>query len=312
MPVPTAALPATFKPINWGGDACQQMRELLATNERLNILFSWMFTSDGKLNDELLKDMYKWIYGALTSTGVSGGYVINSTPPYSMKYDTLLQGRVAFFIANHTSPAITTGSTLTLDPPAFPAAGTPVALVSRDGNEIDEGEIAIGQLVGVIFDGTKWRTFTQLASPNGPVPPGAEGQTLRTRTIGTKLKSIWETSDYITASGSEVSIPSYGSAATFSHGLTVNSLPVAPGNVSARLVCVTPELGWALGDELALASSWDTDGDRRHQWQIYANKSTIGVLRLHASPDFFQLPNSSGTLSAATEANWKLKVSASI
>ena len=47
-------LGSSFNPILWTGSACAQFRELFATNEKLNQIFSWMFNIAGELSDAVV------------------------------------------------------------------------------------------------------------------------------------------------------------------------------------------------------------------------------------------------------------------
>jgi microcystin-dependent protein len=47
-------LGSSFNPILWTGSACAQFREMFATNEKLNQIFSWMFNAAGELSDAVV------------------------------------------------------------------------------------------------------------------------------------------------------------------------------------------------------------------------------------------------------------------
>lgn len=137
------------------------MKGLLATNGRLNILLSYIFNADGTINftgeDNFMSDLFKWVYGPLTTSGSSGHYITVSTPPYSMPYTGDLVGREVFFKANADSPA--GGVDLVLD--GLP----PHAIVDQAGLPIAEGGITFGSIVHVIYDGSNWRVLTELVKP---------------------------------------------------------------------------------------------------------------------------------------------------
>lgn len=155
MPVPSTARPDTFSPVNWSGDVCSQLRELFAVNERLNILFSWMFDDDGNPTDEFLGDLQKWVYGPLVTTGSDGAYVIVSTPPYSTVNAAPVAGRVVYFKANHDSPS--GGSTLKLDDwTAYP-------LLDKFGASIGTKGISNGMYVHAIYDGGSFYVLNELS-----------------------------------------------------------------------------------------------------------------------------------------------------
>ncbi len=155
MPVPETARPDTFSPVNWSGDVCSQLRELFAVNERLNILFSWMFDDEGNPTDEFLGDLQKWVYGPLVTTGADGAYVIVSTPPYSTVNAAPVAGRVVYFKANHDSPS--GGSTLKLDDwTAYP-------LLDKFGASIGTKGISNGMYVHAIYDGGSFYVLNELS-----------------------------------------------------------------------------------------------------------------------------------------------------
>ena len=166
MPVPSTARPDTFSPVNWSGDVCSQLRELFAVNERLNILFSWMFDDEGNPTTEFLGDLKKWVYGPLTVTGTSGAYVAVSTPPYATINSAALVGRVVYFRANHDSPS--GGSTLKLDD----LAAAP--LTNKFGNPLAEGDLKTGMDVHVIYNGTTWTVLSQLSQLKTYILPGRD------------------------------------------------------------------------------------------------------------------------------------------
>lgn len=57
MPVPI--LPEAFEPIQWGGSACDMFKQLIATNERLNSIFAWMFNEEtGEVSDDFIASFY--------------------------------------------------------------------------------------------------------------------------------------------------------------------------------------------------------------------------------------------------------------
>lgn len=155
MPVPETARPDTFSPVNWSGDVCSQLRELFAVNERLNILFSWMFDDEGNPTDEFLGDLQKWVYGPLVTTGADGAYVIVSTPPYSTVNAAPIAGRVVYFKANHDSPS--GGSTLKLD------AWTAYPLLDKFGASIGTKGISNGMYVHAIYDGGSFYVLNELS-----------------------------------------------------------------------------------------------------------------------------------------------------
>lgn len=169
IPFPAAAAPSTFSPILWGGNACDQMRKLLATNERLNLLFSWMFNEDGTLTNDFMGTMKKWEYGTLDCSGDSGAYVIASAPPWSTVSTALTACRVVFFKASSASP-VSGGCTLKLDDIAI------APLKDLFGNTIQEGQILEDQLVGAISDGTNWLVFTPLSQSKVYVIPSRNYQ----------------------------------------------------------------------------------------------------------------------------------------
>lgn len=175
MPVPSTARPDTFSPVNWSGDVCSQLRELFAVNERLNILFSWMFDDDGNPTDEFLGDLQKWVYGPLVTTGADGAYVIVSTPPYSTVNAAPVAGRVVYFKANHDSPS--GGSTLKLD------AWTAYPLLDKFGASIGTKGISNGMYVHAIYDGGSFYVLNELSKAGATfVSSRSFDQTLQTKT----------------------------------------------------------------------------------------------------------------------------------
>ncbi len=175
MPVPETARPDTFSPVNWSGDVCSQLRELFAVNERLNILFSWMFDDEGNPTDEFLGDLQKWVYGPLVTTGADGAYVIVSTPPYSTVNAAPIAGRVVYFKANHDSPS--GGSTLKLD------AWTAYPLLDKFGASIGTKGISNGMYVHAIYDGGSFYVLNELSKAGATfVSSRSFDQTLQTKT----------------------------------------------------------------------------------------------------------------------------------
>lgn len=63
-------LGSSFNPILWTGSACAQFREMFATNEKLNQIFSWMFNTAGELSDAVVDG----IADRLTPCGVIQAY----------------------------------------------------------------------------------------------------------------------------------------------------------------------------------------------------------------------------------------------
>ena len=180
MPVPETARPDTFSPVNWSGDVCSQLRELFAVNERLNILFSWMFDDNGDPTEEFLGDLKKWVYGPLVTTGADGAYVIVSTPPYSTENAAPVAGRVVYFKANHDSPA--GGSTLKLD------AWTAVPLLDKFGASIGAKGILNGMYVHAIYDGGNFYVLGELSKAGATfVSSRSFDQTIQTKTSYTQF-----------------------------------------------------------------------------------------------------------------------------
>ena len=180
MPVPETARPDTFSPVNWSGDVCSQLRELFAVNERLNILFSWMFDDEGNPTDEFLGDLQKWVYGPLVTTGADGAYVIVSTPPYSTVNAAPIAGRVVYFKANHDSPS--GGSTLKLD------AWTAYPLLDKFGASIGTKGISNGMYVHAIYDGGSFYVLNELSKAGATfVSSRSFDQTLQTKTSYTQF-----------------------------------------------------------------------------------------------------------------------------
>jgi microcystin-dependent protein len=56
MPSPITA--DDFDPLQWGGNACDAFRELIATNERLNTFFAWFLNDAGEVSDAFIESFY--------------------------------------------------------------------------------------------------------------------------------------------------------------------------------------------------------------------------------------------------------------
>lgn len=68
---------ADFNPLNWGGDACTQMRALLATNQRMKELLTWLINDT---TGEIDADAREAVDGQILPVGTVQHYVGNADP----------------------------------------------------------------------------------------------------------------------------------------------------------------------------------------------------------------------------------------
>lgn len=156
MIIPDGTRSDDYVGINWGGAACDKFKQLLLTNERLQIFFEWFAKLDGTLQTTFLDELNRWEYGTLASTSASPGlYSLTSDPKYAAVRTSLVVGRMVMWEAVAASPA--TGSTLNLD-----GIGAQPLLNLR-GQPIQEDEIKIGQVVVAVWSSTAWRAISQLS-----------------------------------------------------------------------------------------------------------------------------------------------------
>lgn len=95
-------------------------------------------------------------------------------------------------------------------------------------------------------------------------------------------------------------VPSSGNTTTYSH-----SLGVVPSQVSAELICVTAEYGYAVGDVIELsASSISTTANA--SWVIYKNDTEVGLVA-ESSQGIWIANKSDNTIANLSEANWALR-----
>lgn len=272
MPVPAGALPEVFtSPLNPSSDICQAFQNLIAVREQLGILVSWMFTVDGKLSSEFNKELFKWVYGPLTSIGNTGNYEVTSVYPYASAHTVDYPGRVVFFLANHPSPA--TGCTLKLD------ALTATPLLNIFGAPLVADDIRVGQLVGAISTGSNYRMFTTISRVSvDQIEGNVEGDFGRSRLVGGRQRFVWEAA-YRTADADLQSLPAASTVVaggvTFAHGLAAK--PLAFG---VNLVNIATDQGYAVGDEIPLVStiSHNTNVDDEESPTISANASIIRLV----------------------------------
>lgn len=238
-----------------------------------------------------------------TSTGTAGAYQIINSPPYTQNSTAYEIGKAYTFIANHAS---TGASTLQVDGLAVKPMKINVS------SDLQNNTILANEIVTAIYDGTNFQIIHKnvLSIQVSDLPPGTDGQTLRTRS-NPSAAAIWETSIYSTPTFAYASIPAAGSTASFAHGLTVKGSNVCPIAFGAKLVCVEDDssTGYVKDDEANVVSSWDTDNESRDQFFVWANTTTVNVMLVaNASTELFIPKKSDGVnVNVNGTTKWKIK-----
>lgn len=166
MSLPTGTRSPDYIPNNWGGSACEKFKQLLLTNDRLQIFFEWLADEDGNLLPTFLDDLNRWEYGPMLSTSSGPGiYNLVSDSDYAaIRTSYGSRGRMVIFNAVVASPS--TGSFINLD-----GIGA-LPLNNFNGLPILENEIRANQTVIAVNVGSEWRTLSQLSGSQTFVVPG--------------------------------------------------------------------------------------------------------------------------------------------
>lgn len=233
----------------------------------------------------------QFTYGV--GAGVANAYTITLTPASPNAIQAYRTGVCYAFVANFTNTGATTVDVDVRGVKAITKFGT-APLVA--------GDIVIGQMCVVIYDGTRF----QLLNPGfnvGPVnfSPGTNRQFLRTNSTPA---TVWE-SGYITPVASYQAIPVAGGTASFSHGMSV-----LPLSWSIGIICITNdtanpsdsqyEVGdFIPGDDLLFSTSESI-------FTTYANSNVIAMVRFNGPFAIYVRQKNSGTLSLITEAKWQV------
>lgn len=233
----------------------------------------------------------QFTYGV--GAGVANAYTITLTPASPNAIQAYRTGVCYAFVANFTNTGATTVDVDVRGVKAITKFGT-APLVA--------GDIVIGQMCVVIYDGTRF----QLLNPGfnvGPVnfSPGTNRQFLRTNSTPA---TVWE-SGYITPVASYQAIPVAGGTASFSHGMSV-----LPLSWSIGIICITNdtanpsdsqyEVGdFIPGDDLLFSTSESI-------FTTYANSNVIAMVRYNGPFAIYVRQKNSGTLSLITEAKWQV------
>ena len=161
-----------------------------------------------------------------------------------------------------------------------------VTIKKRVSVDLETGDILSGQVVVVVHDGTNF----QMVSP--AKPPVAPFEKATTEILG---------------------LPAAGTSASNGHGLTA-----AAEWWKGRLVCVTAEHGYSIGDEIEIydvvfnfdqAGDVLPDGSVAYKLTFSATGYVLACIDNPASANTITIfSKSNGTPQTFTPANWKLRV----
>lgn len=183
------------------------------------------------------------------------------------------------------------------------------AITKRGTTALANGDMLVGQMVFIVFDGTQFQLLSQPSSTAvavADIAPGTEDQVMSTTATPA---AAWLTRSYNTPSGSEVAIPSAGSSVTFNHGLTKGGSPKQPSGFMVKLRCTAgPDAGFSTGDEVDVNSAFSSGGTN---WCTTWSTDIVVGLVFDSGASGPQVSNkSTGASTAIDHAKWKLAAEA--
>ena len=175
------------------------------------------------------------------------------------------------------------------------------AITKRGTTALATGDMLVGQMVFIVYDGTQFQLLSQPASTTvavADITPGTDRQFLRTN--ATPL-AAWESAYF----GEEKSVPGAGSIQTWSHGLGVTPLLVS---VRFRCTSAAGDLGYVEDEEVDALGVFGTSGTDQYLMVVGANSSQIFCVRNSQTGSGLQLANkSTGSTAVAMDlAKWSL------
>lgn len=232
----------------------------------------------------------------------SGGVANALTATYNPTFLSQAIGERYWFIAAATNTAACTFKVDSL--PAY-------SIKKKVSTDLAAGEILVGQVVELIWDGTNYQMASQSSKASistGDIAPGTNGQTLRTRLdLTPALTTLWETSDYATAAGAEEVLPAAANQITFEHGLKINGTKVVPSDFDVFFVCTADDAGFTVGYRLNYKDVYIEIGDANHFFTIGADETFIYLNRSDVMASLLTTGGSPGFVynTAFTAGNWK-------
>lgn len=183
------------------------------------------------------------------------------------------------------------------------------AITKRGATALSTGDLLVGQMVFVVYDGTQFQLLSPPSSTTvvvADIAPGTEDQVLSTTATPA---AAWLTRTYNTPSGSEVAIPAAGSAATLTHGLTKGGSPKQPSGYMLKLRCTAgPDAGYSTGNEVDVNTAFSGGGTN---WCTTWSDTTVVGLVFDAGATGPQVSHkSTGASTAIDHAKWKLAAEA--
>jgi hypothetical protein len=115
----------------------------------------------GELASDVIGAIQQEAYTYAADTGAADAYVVALSPKPTLKAGSV----VVFKAANGNTGA----STLAVN------SGSPIAITKQGATALASGDIAAGQIVRVVFDGTSWQMTAGGSGSGVPGPPGPPG-----------------------------------------------------------------------------------------------------------------------------------------
>lgn len=237
------------------------------------------------------------------ATGTSGNYEVAPIPVFTTTASAYKYGRVYAFKVPHTNPGISTLNVSSL------GQRTIKKLVSTD---LAAGDILVGQIVMVYFDGTNFQLMGPVANRTivaGDVTPGTDEQFLCS--IGATIASVWVTREYETQTADLKSIPAAGSAETFPHNLQKEGVAVKPKFAYCWIECTSDDsgaTGYVVGDRIPVMAAYSGGGTA---WcTTWSSSTQVGFVFSSGATGPNVSHKTTGASVAITAGKWKLGASA--
>jgi hypothetical protein len=231
---------------------------------------------------------------AMIATGASSSAIQAQAPNYAVAGGTANAITAAFapVIAAHIVGAplrvkITLANTGAV---TFSPGPAPVSLVTPQGAALIQGDLVVGMIAEVVYDGAAYqlKNYRAQAATGAETKAGALAN--KAVTPAGLLGSFFESAEINIVTATDTAV---------AHGLT------APcKRVQAWLRCKTAELGYAVGDEYLIVPNQDTGV---HGVATYISGANVGaVVCTVGNIDIYRRSAPIGDSVAITQANWKI------